>query len=54
MDLSREAIVKGLQGIVGAEDVVTDEQVLRRAALTSSVFTRTSSASTRNRCRLQW
>jgi alkyldihydroxyacetonephosphate synthase len=33
MHLSREAIVEGLQRIVGAEDVVTDEAVLRESSV---------------------
>jgi alkyldihydroxyacetonephosphate synthase len=33
MHLSREAIVEGLQQIVGAEDVVTDEAVLRQSSI---------------------
>jgi len=33
MHLSREAIVKGLQHIVGPEDVITDETVLRQSSI---------------------
>ena len=51
MPLSREAIVEGLQRIVGPEDVITDEPSSGRAASTTSASWRTSSASTRSRCR---
>jgi alkyldihydroxyacetonephosphate synthase len=33
MKLSREAIVEGLQGIVGSQDVITDEAVLRQSSV---------------------
>ncbi|MGO8684371.1 MAG: FAD-binding oxidoreductase [Thermoleophilia bacterium] len=33
MKLSREAIVEGLQGIVGPQDVITDETVLRQSSV---------------------
>jgi len=33
MKLSREDIVEGLQGVVGVEDVVTDEQVLKESSI---------------------